>query len=205
MKKLFLFLAFVLCLSVISQGQFSLGVKVGYNTNKLSTNLDTVKSQANNGFHVGVWARFGKRFYVSPEIKYTMSGALFTSEGKLSTNNWKQKITVGSMDIPVMVGFKIIHSKAITWRVAIGPEASFVINKKVEDQNSVLGPITTASIGSMNWYALGGTGIDFLFLSIDIRYQYGLNQLIKDAGNYTFDTKNQMFLVSLGFKIIGKK
>lgn len=95
MKKLVLFFAFALLISAASYGQFALGVKVGYNTNKLSTNLDTVKSQANNGFHVGVWARFGKRFYISPELKYTMSGALFTNEGKLSANNWKQKITIG--------------------------------------------------------------------------------------------------------------
>jgi hypothetical protein len=57
----------------------------------------------------------------------------------------------------------------------------------------------------MSWYAIGGTGIDMLFLSLDLRYKYGLNQLIQDAGNYTFDTQNQMFVVSLGFKILGKK
>ena len=210
MKKFILLLVFALGASAFSYGQFALGVKIGYNANKLSTNLDTVKSQVNSGFHVGVWTRFGKRFYVAPELVYTMSGAVFTNEGNLSTNNWKQKITVGSLDIPIMLGFKIIHSDFITWRIELGPQASFVVNKKVEDENSVLGPIKESSLSNMGWYVLGGTGIDMLFLRLDIRYQYGLSQLIKDvqtSGTNTasFNTKNQMFVVSLGFKIIGKK
>lgn len=210
MKKTILLFLLIFLVSGLSYGQFALGIKIGYNANKLSTNLDTVKSQVNSGFHVGVWTRFGKRFYVAPELQYTMSGAVFTNEGNLSTNNWKQKITIGTLDIPVMLGFKIIHSDFITWRIELGPQASFVVNKKVEDENSVLGPIQESSMSSMAWYVLGGTGIDILFLRLDLRYQYGLNQLISDvqtsgSTSASFDSKNQMFVVSLGFKIFGKK
>ena len=171
MKKLFLFLAFALSLSAVSYGQFALGVKLGYNANKLTTNLDSIKSQVNSGFHVGVWSHFGKRLYFAPELLYTMSGAVFTSEGTLSTSDWQQKITIGSMDIPLLLGFKIIHSKAITWRIEVGPEACFTVNKKIKEEGSITGPITTASIGSMSWYVLGGTGIDILFLNLNVRYQ----------------------------------
>ncbi len=210
MKKILLVIAIALCASTFSYGQFALGIKLGYNANKLSTNLDTVKSQFNSGFHVGIWTRFGKRLYVAPELQYAMTGAVFTNEGNLSTNNWKQKITIGSMDVPVLIGFKIIHSDFITWRIELGPQASFNVSKKVEDENSAAGPIKESSLSSMSWYVLGGTGIDILFLKLDIRYQYGLNQLIKDvqtsgSTNASFDTKNQMFVVSLGFKILGKK
>jgi hypothetical protein len=205
MKKIIFLLIFAFFAAELSFGQFALGVKLGYNANKLTTDLDSIKSQFNSGFHVGVWSRFGKRFYVAPELQYTMSGAVFTNEGNLSTNDWSQKITIGTMDIPVMVGFKIIHSDFITWRIELGPQASFVVNKKIKDENSVVGPITESSLNSMNWYVMGGTGVDFLFLKFDIRYQYGLNKLIEDVGNYQFDTKNQMFVVSVGFKILGKK
>jgi hypothetical protein len=140
-----------------------------------------------------------------------MSGAVFSDEGNVTTSGWKQKIKIGSVDVPVMVGFKIIHSDFITWRIELGPQASFVVNQKIEDVNSVTGPIKDASLSSVNWYVLGGTGIDILFLKLDIKYQYGLNQLVKDVettgGTTTssFDSKNQMFVVSLGFKILGKK
>lgn len=156
MKKVLLIFAIALFAADMSYGQFALGLKVGYNANKLSTNLDTVKSQFNSGFHVGIWTRIGKRFYVAPEVQYTMSGAVFTGSGNLSTSNWKQKITIGSVDVPLLLGFKIIHSDVISWRIELGPEASFITNKKIEDENSVTGPITEASLSSVNWYIMGG-------------------------------------------------
>jgi hypothetical protein len=134
-----------------------------------------------------------------------MSGAVFDSSGNVSTTGWKQKITMGSLDIPVLLGFKIIHSDLITWRVEVGPEVSFLVNSKVKNLNDFKGPIQSASLNKANWYVLGGTGIDFLFMSFDVRYTYGLNQLIKQVNNYQFNTKNGMFLVSLGFRILGGK
>jgi hypothetical protein len=205
MKKILLLVIITFFATELSYGQFALGIKLGYNASKLSTDLDSIKSSFNSGFHVGVFSRFGKRLYVAPELQYTMSGAVFTNEGTLDANDWKQKVKIGSVDVPVLVGFKIIHSDLITWRIELGPQASFVVNSKVEDENSVLGPIQESSLNSVNWYVLAGTGIDILFLKFDIRYQYGLNQLIQDAGAYQLDTKGQMFIVSLGWKIFGKK
>jgi hypothetical protein len=205
MKKISILFIFSLIITGLSYGQFAAGVKIGYNANKLTADPDSIKSQFNSGFHVGIWTHFGKRFYVAPALHYSMSGAVFTREGKDETKNWKQKVKIGSLDIPVLVGFKLIHSDLITWRLELGPEASFVINKKVEDENSVTGPIEEASINNMNWYVMGGTGVDVLFLSLDLRYKYGLNNVVGDAGTYQFDAKNQMFVVSLGFKILGKK
>jgi len=199
MKKLLFLIIIAFFATELSYGQFALGVKLGYNASKLSTDLDSIKSDFKSGFHVGVWTRIGKRLYVAPEMQYTLSGST------LSTKDWKQKVTVGSLDIPVLVGFKIIHSDFITWRIELGPEASFVVNSKITDVNSITGPINDASLNSVNWYVLAGTGIDILFFKLDVRYQYGLNQLIQDAGAYQLDTKGQMFVVSLGVKILGKK
>lgn len=205
MKKILLLFVIAFFAIHVSFGQFALGVKIGYNASKLSSNLDTIKSQFNSGFHVGIWTHLGKRFYVAPELLYTMSGAIFDNQGQPSTKDWKQKITVGSVDIPVLLGFKIIHSNAITWRIELGPEVSFIVNKKIKEMNSVDGPISTADIKNTNWYIEGGTGIDVLFLAINIRYKYGLNKMIEDVQNWSFDSHNGMFLVSLGFKIFGKK
>jgi hypothetical protein len=205
MKKILLIFATILLVAEFSYGQFALGLKIGYNANKLTTNIDSIKTQFNNGFHVGVWTRFGKRLYLAPELQYAMTGAVFTAEGNVDMNQWKQKITIGSLDVPVLVGYKIIHSDFITWRIELGPEASFVVNKKIADENSITGPIEESSLSSVNWYILGGSGIDILFLKLDIRYCYSLNQLIKDVDNWQFDSRNSMWVVSLGFKIFGKK
>jgi hypothetical protein len=199
MKKILLIVVIAFFVTELSYGQFALGIKLGYNASKLSTDLDSISSSFNSGFHVGVFSRFGKRLYLAPELQYTLSGST------LSTNEWKQKVTIGSVDVPVLVGFKIIHSDLITWRIELGPQASFLVNSKIKDINSVAGPINDASLNNVNWYVLAGTGIDILFLKLDVRYQYGLNQLIQDAGAYQLDTKGQMIVVSLGWKIFGKK
>lgn len=204
MKKILLVFAIAMLATQMSYGQFALGVKIGYNASKLSTNVDTIKSQVNSGFHIGIWTHFGKRLYFAPELLYTMSGTLFTSSGNLAVNNWQQKVTVGTMDVPLLLGFKIIHSSVITWRIEVGPEASFVINKKVKDVSGA-GTITGANINTANWYILGGTGIDVLFLTFDIRYQYGLNQFVKDVNNSGLKSTNSLFLVSVGFRIFGDK
>jgi hypothetical protein len=92
-----------------------------------------------------------------------------------------------------------------------GPMVSFVVNSKIKDVN-LTGPITSSDITKLNWYVHVGTGVDVLFLTLDVRYQIGLNNLIKSAqatdanGNatgqvYNLNSKNNMWIVSLGFKI----
>ena len=205
MKKTLLLIAVALFLSGAAYSQFALGLKLGYNANKLSTNIDTVKTQFNSGFHVGVWTHIGKRLYFAPELNYTMSGAIFQDDGAASLKGWKQKINIGSVNVPLLLGFKIMHSGLITWRIELGPEVSFVVNKKIKDETSIIGPIEDADIKNTNWYIMGGTGIDVLFLAFDIRYKYSLNNIIAEVENSSFDAHNGMFLVSVGFKIFGKK
>jgi hypothetical protein len=44
-----------------------------------------------------------------------------------------------------------------------------------------------------------------LFLTFDVRYKYGLSQLITDVNNYTLSTNNSQLLISVGFRIFGSK
>jgi Outer membrane protein beta-barrel domain len=209
MKKI-LILLFVLFLSAeVSYGQFAFGLKLGYNASKLTSNIDSVKASINSGFHAGAFVRFGKRVYLQPEAYYTFSGGTFQNNVSNTINNWKQKVSIGTLDIPVLVGFKIINMKILNWRIMAGPEVSFLVNSKVKDVN-LTGPITSSDINKVNWYGQVGTGIDILFLTFDIRYQFGFNSVInsvtKTIGTtqttYPVNSKNNLFLVSLGFKIL---
>ena len=205
MKKSLILLFILFVSSELSFGQFALGIKLGYNASKLTTDVDSIKSDFNSGFHAGVFTRIGKRVYFAPELLYTMSGGVFTEEGSVSTDNWKQKVTVGTMDIPLLLGIKVIHSDLITWRIELGPEASFVINKKVKNFDDLTGPVTSSSFNTANWMILAGTGIDALFFTLDLRYEYTFNSLLKDSPDYSYNTHNQFIIVSLGFKLVGNK
>jgi hypothetical protein len=38
--------------------------------------------------------------------------------------------------------------------------------------------------------------------TLDIRYQMGLNEVIQEVEGFSFNSKNNMFAVSLGWKIL---
>jgi len=202
---------FILLLLVSSMtfAGLDFGVKVGYNASKLSTSIDSVSSQFKSGFHIGAFLRVGGRFYVQPKFYYSLQGAEYLFNDPTNTGQWKQKLTIGSLDIPVLVGFKFLKSGFINVRIMAGPVASFVVNKSIKEEgaNSITGPLTKSSIKNANWYIQAGAGVDLWFVNLDIRYQIPLNQTISsvvDSNGITwnFDSKNQVWVVSLGFKIL---
>jgi len=197
MKKLFFFVLIFLS-AELTFGQFTIGIKVGYDASKLSTNMDTITSNFKSGFQVGAFARIGKRLFLQPELYYTTQGGVFTS----NISDWQQNIKIGSMDVPVLIGFKLLKGDFINVRLMAGPMASFVVNKSISDAGGVAGPIETADLNSVNWAIQAGAGLDVWKFTLDVRYQVGLNQLIKSVENYTFDSYNNVWNVSLGFKIL---
>lgn len=201
MKKFSLFIVFALSITMMS-AQIKFGPKIGFNASKLTTSLDSIKTQFKAGFQFGAFVRVGNRVYLQPELYYTSEGGVFTKD---SADSWKQSITLGSLDIPVLIGFKIINTDFVNLRILAGPAVSFIINKKITDLNSVAGPVQKANISNANWYIQAGAGVDLWMFTLDIRYQVGLNKIIKevsyDGKNVNFNTSNDVWIISLGLKI----
>jgi len=192
------FLLFILFLSTtLVFGEFTIGIKVGYNAAKLSTSIDTISTTFKSGFQAGIFVRIGKRVYFQPELYYTTQGGVFSS----NLSNWEQNIKLGSLDVPALVGFKIINHDKLNLRILAGPVASFIVNKTISEAEGVINPITSADINSINWYIQAGAGLDIWKFTLDVRYQIGLNQLIKEVNDVNFNTRNNVWVVSLGFKI----
>ena len=199
MKKIFLLVILVLSTELMfGQSKFTIGIKVGYNASKLSTNMDTIKTNFKSGFQFGAFIRYGKRVYVQPELYYTTQGGVFTS----NVTDWKQNVKIGSIDVPVLVGFQLLKGDFINVRILAGPAASFVVNKTISEGGVKPGPLTSGDLSSVNWSIQAGAGVDVWKFTLDLRYQFGLNQLIKEIEDYSFDSKNNVWVVSLGFKIL---
>ncbi len=198
MKKI-LFLAIFLLSAEVMFGQFSFGLKLGANFAKLSSNIDSMIPSNKAGFQVGAFARFGKKFYFQPELYYSLGGGTMAGD----STDWKQAITVGSVDVPVLVGFKLLNAKVVNLRILAGPMVSFVTNTKIKDLNDITGPINSADINNVNWAVQAGAGLDVLFLTLDVRYQWGLNNIISGLSNSTaaLDSKANTWIISLGFKL----
>ena len=207
MRRFTLVIVFLLVTGLTFAG-LNLGIKAGYNANKLSTNIDSISSQFISGMLIGIFLRAGKRFFVQPEVYYTLQGAGYALNDAFNTKSWSQKVLIGSIDIPVLLGVKIVNGEKFNLRINAGPVVSFVTNTSVKDVNidNIPGPLSGSSINPVNWSIQAGLGVDIWFLTLDARYQGGLNEVIKSVESngktWDFSSRNNVFQISVGFKIL---
>jgi Outer membrane protein beta-barrel domain len=206
MKKLILAIA-VLFVASIAGAQVNFGPKIGYNTSKLSVDKSDIKTDLKNSFQFGVFLRLGTKTYLQPELTWLTQGGVFKSPGSGTVSPFKQEIDLKTVQVPVLVGRKILDMKVFNVRAFLGPVASFVTNKKIDsdDTDGYLDPIKEADIKDVIWSGQVGVGVDALMFTLDVRYNFGLNKIINNieiAGEpVSFDSKASGFNVSLGWKI----
>ena len=198
MKKLIILLI-VLFAALDNFGQFTLGPKIGYTTSKLSTDLDDIKESAKHNFQVGAFFRFGKKLYVQPEIYYATGGGTF----KITGSEAKEEIKLKNLGVPVLIGYKLIDAKVLNLRVMAGPVANFIIDKKVESGDLIQDPLQDSDFKNVAWGMDIGAGVDVFFLSLDLRYEFGLNNIYNPPDDSNIKSiKSNVFIVSLGFKLM---
>ena len=129
MKKLVLLLVFVLSSLTLHAQKNGFGLKAGLSSTQVNfEGGQLVPSDAQMGYHLGVFARFGGiGFFVQPEVLFTQTSGQFMLElppiGSMSPDQYEAKFN--RLDVPVMAGFKML--KII--RVMAGPIASLNIEK----------------------------------------------------------------------------
>ena len=137
MKKLALIVLVTLSsLSVYAQ-KAGFGIKGGLSSTQVNFEGEQlVPSDAQMGYHLGVFARFGGvGFFVQPEVLFTQTSGHFKLElpaTPSSNKNYEAKFN--RLDVPVMAGFKML--KII--RVMAGPIASFNIDSSLKEADTTV-------------------------------------------------------------------
>jgi len=192
MKKLtIIFLLAVFAMTGKAQKLLDLGIKAGINSSKISTTISDYNPQTINNYLFGAFARinFG-RIYIQPEAYYNSKGGEAINNLDLNTPS---KFNLKTVDVPAMLGLKIIDQKPYNIRVMAGPVFSFATDK------SFSGQFTADNVKNNFFGWQFGAGVDFLFLTLDARMEkYGKD--ITQAPE--FSTKNGNFVVSLGIKLL---
>ena len=194
-RTLFIIILFASAMTL--QAQFLAGLKAGYNSTTLSAKPDTVDTHGGSGFHAGMWARVGKKFYFQPEVYYSLQNSRF--EG--TETPWEQQVTTGTVDIPLLAGFSMFGEKTVRLRIEAGPVVSFVVNRDVKDKTAVAGPLSQSDLSDINWALQAGAGLDVGSFSFGIRYQSGLNNVIRDVLTAEWDSKSSGWFISVGYKL----
>jgi hypothetical protein len=198
MKRTALSLGLLFILTTLyGQYSFDLGLKAGLNNSKVTVNKEEFNATTINKFHVGAFARFNLDwFYLQPEAYYSSKGGDIEEIVGGSALDAVSSFDYHMVDVPLILGIKVINKKALNFRVLTGPVFSFLTDTSIESQNSEL---STEYFKDRLFGWQYGLGVDFLMFTLDARIERSSGNIY--TSNY-LDSKNQTFLVSLGIKIM---
>jgi hypothetical protein len=174
---------------------FQFGVKGGVNLASFPANgIFNNSNQA--GYVGGVWARFGALgFNFQPELYLTGKdvNVSYTDNNQVYTN--KAKLT--SLDLPLLFGGKV-GAFGLGARFYTGPVISFAINKD-QTLSDAAHDAGTLDFKNQNYAWQLGAGVDIRSLSIDLRYEAGLNKVA--YGDDNSHTRLNLFNLTLAYKL----
>jgi hypothetical protein len=211
--------AFLLFFSTLTYSQLNFGVKAGYNSslslNNVSSitsgsyNLKSVNADLANGFNVGVFSRIGiNNLYFQPELLYNFGSKSYAITGQdASSNNvsFGKNVKISTIDIPLLVGYKILDLKVFNLRAFAGPKLRFNAGSTLDftkptdskiDLTTLEKDIKSSQIGLE-----AGVGVDVLMFTLDARYGLINDMYQTKLNSVTLDKLSaNTFLISLGWK-----
>ena len=200
MKKLALIVLVTLSSLSLYAQKNGVGIKAGLSSTQVDFEGEQlVPSDAQLGYHVGVFARFGGvGFFVQPEVLFTQTTGKFKLESppisSISSTLSLYEAKFNRLDVPVMAGFRLL--KVI--RIMAGPIASFNIDSSLKDAGTTIQntDFKKATLGYQT-----GVGVDLGSLSIEGKYEGGLSKFTENVGSYTADNRLNQWVLSVAFNL----
>jgi hypothetical protein len=165
-----------------SSPDLEFGIKAGVNFSTLKTGLNAITDKSGKiGFNAGVFARAGKTLYFQPELNYVT----FSDKYRFNSTSYEAKFR--QLNLPLMVGYKIINTEELNFRLSAGPDLYYNLKK----------PIAPGGFKYKDFTAGGviNAGVDIGSLTFDARYSLGLSKFNKELGQ-----KANIFSLGVGFK-----
>lgn len=186
---------------ITAQDRFiTLGPKVGFNSSQFTTDIDSLRTDKKGAAHFGAFVRIGKKIYIQPEAIYVLKGG-FIESGDFR-HSLSQEINLHCISVPVLLGAKISGFRSFNIRAMAGPTFNYVLEKQFKPTEMVSNwPIRSVNdIRNSTWSFQMGGGVDFLIFTIDVRYEFGVENIYSGTDN--LDLRNNLFNLSLGIKLL---
>lgn len=198
MKKIVSFLCLIVTVTALHAGSpLKLGIKAGYNSSKISIDSDQFKEGGSiNNYLAGAFLRLNlKKIYLQPEAYFNSKGGVLEKISSNPVTAAKNDFDLKTIDVPVLLGVKILEKGSFNFRANAGPLMSFIIDKDIKGDD-----FNTSGLEDNFFGWQYGLGIDFLMFSLDARIESSSGDIYK--GPNLDDSKNRMFVVSLGVNLL---
>ncbi|MDH5034798.1 MULTISPECIES: porin family protein [Chryseobacterium] len=166
---------------------FHIGVKGGVNFTKTSTE-SSLEGKYGFGYQAGVMTRMDiGKLYVQGEALFNKRKTSYQSQDGSSS-----KLSWNAIDIPVVVGYKLIKADDFNVRVFAGGVYSYAFNNKVSASQAIQEGFK--KFDKSNIGVTGGVGLDYKNFTVDLRYETGLTSISKE-----FKSKPHSFSLGIGY------
>ncbi|MDR6544694.1 opacity protein-like surface antigen [Chryseobacterium rhizosphaerae] len=192
-QQLLAFGSLLLCItcSIDTQAQqtpaFHIGVKGGTNFTKTSTE-SSLEGKYGFGYQAGIMTRMDiGSLYVQGEALFNKRKTSYEAKDGTSA-----KLTWNAIDIPVVVGYKLIKKDDVNLRVFAGGVYSYAFNNNLSAPQAFQEGFK--KFDKSNIGLTGGVGVDYKNFTVDLRYETGLSSISKE-----FKSKPHSFSLGIGY------
>jgi opacity protein-like surface antigen len=173
-----------------SKSPIHIGFNGGASFSNLSLSKAGLDSKYSLGYHGGLFTRLDiSDLYLQGELLYAQRKSKLEN-GNLGTQTAKWN----SIEVPLLIGYKLLKSEQATLRVFGGGVYSYVLKDKASILKQVAQSFDRFDKSNIGYQ--GGLGVDFGRLSLDLKYEGSLTKLSKE-----FNAKPNAFQASIGFMI----
>jgi opacity protein-like surface antigen len=200
MKSLWLTILAIITLQVSAHAQFTLGIKGGISSSKVSIEGEGSSAQYRDsenitGYHAGLFTRVQfAGLFIQPEALLASSGGKITFYDQTATTptGSEEEFKFSRLDVPVMLGYNLFNFL----RVQAGPVASIMLSE-YEGGN----PDFESYKNKSDFGFQAGVGLDISSLTLDLRYERIKREFTSSLSSSP-SINNDQFILSLGYKIL---
>lgn len=190
MKK-YLF-ASLLFLSATAYSQIDLGLYAGPNFANANMKSPDLESDSRTGFQAGTFIRFGELLYGQVGMEYQMVKTNFS--GLDATDIFQSDdIKFNYINVPIYLGVSLVPvvDRLVDVRIYAGPEIACLLDVPLNEFD-----FTRDDFSAVRVNGVVGAGVDVLFLSLDMGYNFNTADLFKND----FDGKAHYAFINAGLK-----
>lgn len=187
------------CFDAKAQLPINFGLCGGASYSIYSDDLDSLTQEGQAGWQGGVFARVKlKKWYIAADALVSSKPGKFASESGSTAG----EISLIGMDVPIMVGYKVVKTKIFNLRTFVGPAMHFSFYDKIKTTYNGQKIETNNDIkfkSGAQYSGVAGLGIDVAMITFDIRYIYSFSNW---SNSSEVNLNPQMLQGTIGFKIL---